>query len=228
MAKPCLKGATADGLITLELKNDLLLTKLPGEPDAMTWGTLHTSDRQFERDLDQARQIAVMVPQQRWYAVFTLPKNEKSVIKHLELRNVESFLPTYEIDKIWKNRQRVKLVLPLFPTYLFVRINQWERARVLQTPGVLQIVGNGRSDVYLPDAEMEFLRSGLNGRKVEPYPEFATGARVRIKSGVLQGVEGVLVRKRTGLRFVLAIDLINQRAAVEIDADDLELVLARA
>jgi transcription antitermination factor NusG len=75
---------------------------------------------------------------------------------------------------------------------------------------------------------MEFLRSGLNGRRVEPFREFAAGTRVRIKSGVLQGVEGVLVRKRAGLRFVLAIDLINQRAAVEIDADDLELVLARA
>ncbi len=194
----------------------------------MAWATLHTSDRQFERDIDPARQMSVMVPERRWYAVFTLPKNEKAVIRHLGLRNVESFLPTYEVDRVWKNRQRVTLVLPLFPTYLFVRINQWERARVLQAPGVVQIVGNGRNDVYLPDAEMEFLRSGLNGRKVEPFPEFAAGARVRIKSGVLQGVEGVLVRKRTGLRFVLAIDLINQRAAVEIDANDLEVVLARA
>ncbi len=189
---------------------------------------MHYTDRQFQHNLDSATQAAVMMPQPRWYAIFTLPRNEKSVIRHLELREVQAFLPTYELDKVWKNRQRVKTVLPLFPSYLFVRITQWERARVLQTPGVVHIVGNGRNDVHLPDADVEFLRSGLNGRRVEPFHEFATGSRVRIKSGVLQGVQGVLVRKRAGLRFVLSIDLINQQAAVEIDADDLELVLARA
>ncbi len=194
----------------------------------MTWERQYTSYGQFDRTVDPAAQAAIIFPQPRWYAVFTLPRNEKSVIRHLQLRNVESFLPTYEVEKVWKNRQRVKVVQPLFPTYLFVRITQRERAKVLQSPGVVQIVGNSRNDIYLPDAEMEFLRSGLKGRKVEPFLELAAGSKVRIKSGVLQGVQGVLVRKRAGLRFVLAIDLINQQAAVEIDAEDLELLVADA
>lgn len=194
----------------------------------MTWSTQHTIQQQFERKVDAATQAAILLSQPHWYAVFTLPRNEKSVIRHLALREVEAFLPTYEVEKVWKNRQRVKVVLPLFPSYLFVRIGPWDRARVLQAPGVVQIVGNGRNDVYLPDAEIEFLRSGLKGRKVEPFHELVAGTKVRIKSGVLQGVEGVLVRKRAGLRFVLSIDLINQQAAVEIDADDLEPVLAQA
>lgn len=190
---------------------------------------LQAPDRRFEQEIiDPARRVAVMMPQMRWYAVFTLPRNEKSVIKHLGIRDIESFLPTCEVVKVWKNRQRVKLLLPLFPSYVFVRINLWDRVKVLQTPGVVQIVGNGRHDAYLSDTEVEFLRSGLNGRRVEQFREFATGARVRIRSGALQGIEGILVRKRAGLRFVLAIDLINQRASVEIDADDLEVVLARA
>jgi len=53
-----------------------------------------------------------------WYAVFTVPQNEKSVVRHLNLRAVESFLPTYETIRVWKNRQRMKIVLPLFPCYL--------------------------------------------------------------------------------------------------------------
>ncbi|MFY9853650.1 MAG: UpxY family transcription antiterminator, partial [Terracidiphilus sp.] len=77
-----------------------------------------------------------------WHAVFTVPQHEKSVVKHLDLREVESFLPVYETVRVWKNRQRMKLILPLFPTYLFVHINFRERAKVLQSPGVLQIVGN--------------------------------------------------------------------------------------
>jgi transcription antitermination factor NusG len=190
--------------------------------------TLYASDRQFERQIDLDRQMAVKALQRSWFAVFTLPKNEKAVVKHLSLRSVETFLPTYEDVRVWKNRQRVNVVLPLFPSYLFVRINRWERVKVLQSPGVLHIVGNGRDDVSLSDAEVEFLRSGLNGRKIEPFGDFVVGERVRIKSGLMQGVEGVLVRKKAKLRFVLAINLIKQYAAVEIDADDLELVLARA
>ena len=190
--------------------------------------TLYPSDLQFERQIDLDAKISVARLQRRWFAVFTVPKNEKTVVKHLGLRSVESFLPTYEDVRTWKNRQRVNVVRPLFPSYLFVHINRWERVKVLQSPGVLHIVGNGRNDVPLSEAELEFLRSGLNGRKIEPFDDLIVGERVRIKSGIMQGVEGVLVRKKAKLRFVLAIDLIKQHAAVEIDADDLELVLARA
>jgi transcription antitermination factor NusG len=161
-----------------------------------------------------------------WFAVFTVPQNEKSVVKHLSLREVESFLPTYETVRVWKNRQRMKIVLPLFPSYLFVHINSRERAKVLQSPGVLHIVGNGREHVPLPDAEIEFLRSGLCRQRIEPYHELVVGEKVRIKGGVMQGVCGTLVRKGSGVRFVLTLELINQHAAVQVDAEDLEPLIA--
>jgi transcription antitermination factor NusG len=158
----------------------------------------------------------------RWFAVFTVPQNEKSALKHLEMRDVESFLPTYETLRIWKNRQRKKCVLPLFPSYLFVRIDQCERGKVLQAPGILHIVGNGRHSVPLEDAQVEFLRSGFKGRNLEPYTELVVGAKVRIETGVMQGVEGILVRKSNQFRFVISINLISQYAAVEVDADALK------
>ena len=160
----------------------------------------------------------------RWYAVFTLPQNEKSVVKHLALRDVESFLPTYETIKIWKNRQRVRTLLPLFPTYLFVNIERQQRTRVLESPGVLQIVGSGRHDVPVADEEIEVLRTGVRNCTLEPYREFEVGKRVRIKIGSMEGVEGVLVRKGNGLRFVLSLKLINQSAALEVDVEDLEVL----
>lgn len=159
-----------------------------------------------------------------WYAVFTTPQNERSAVRHLGLRDIESFLPTYETMHVWKNRQRVHLVLPLFPCYLFVRISSRERGRVLQSPGVLRIVGGGKEQLSVPDATIEFLRSELCGRKIEPYNELVVGQKVRIKSGSMQGLQGVLVRKNNNLRFVLTVDLINQHAAVEISADNLEPV----
>lgn len=161
-----------------------------------------------------------------WYAVFTVPKNEKSVLKHLALRSVESFLPTYESTHTWKNRQRVQITLPLFPSYLFVHIDLSERIKVLQSPGVLHIVGNGRNHIPLERAEMEFLRWGFQGRRIEPYRELVVGRKVRIKTGVMEGIVGTLVRKNSSLRFVLSLNLINQHASVEVDADCLEPVVA--
>jgi transcription antitermination factor NusG len=162
----------------------------------------------------------------KWHAVFTYPQHEKSVARQLDIREIESFLPTYETNRVWKNRQRVKIVLPLFPTYLFAHINSAQRAKVIQSPGVLQIVGNGRESIAIPDREIEFLRSGYCKHRIEPFHELVVGQTVRVKSGVMQGVEGTLVRKSDSMRFVLTLKLINQHAAVQVNAEDLELLSA--
>jgi transcription antitermination factor NusG len=162
----------------------------------------------------------------KWYAVYTVPQHEKSALKQLDIREIESFLPTYETVRVWKNRQRMKLILPLFPTYLFVHINSRERAKVLQSPGVLQIVGNSREYVPLPDSEVEFLCSDFCRQRIEPYRDLVIGEKVRIKSGVMQGLQGTLVRKSNSLRFVLTLELINQHAAIQVDAEDLEPIVA--
>src|SRR5579863_5464336 len=120
-----------------------------------------------------------------WYAVFTVPQHEKSALRYLEMLALESFLPTYEVTRVWKNRQRKKVILPLFPTYLFVHIKSNERAKVLHSPGVIQIVGNGKGQVPLPDSEIALLRQGLGGRSVEPYRELVIGEKVRIRRGVM-------------------------------------------
>jgi transcription antitermination factor NusG len=176
----------------------------------------------LESGFRPAAQSGIASIERNWYAVFTLPQNEKSTIKHLALREVEAFLPTYETLRVWKNRQKVKVVLPLFPTYLFVHIDPRERVRVLQTPGVIHIVGSHGNPVAISNAEIDLLRSGFCGKKVEPYADLVVGERVRIRSGPMQGVVGTLVRRKGGVRFVLAIEMIHQNAAIEIDADYLE------
>jgi transcription antitermination factor NusG len=167
---------------------------------------------------------SVTAPERLWYAVFTLSQNERSAARHLEACEIESFVPTYESVRVWKNRQRVKVVQALFPTYLFVRMSSMEHSTVLRTPGVRRIVGNHKGPSPLPGAEIEFLRSQIIGEKIEPYTDLVIGERVRIKCGAMRGLEGVLVRKKNSLRFVLTIELINQHAAVEVAADELESI----
>lgn len=159
-----------------------------------------------------------------WYAVFTRPQNEKSTAKHLLLREMESFLPVYETVHRWKNRQKARLSLPLFPCYIFVRISEHERGRVLSTPGVLKIVGNGRGPIPVPDSTVDFLRSDYGTKHLQPYPALAVGTRVRIRSGAMRGLQGTLVRKNNNFRFVLTIEPVNLNAAIEIGLEDLEAI----
>jgi transcription antitermination factor NusG len=157
-----------------------------------------------------------------WFAAYTNSHHEKRVASHFAERQIESFLPLYATRHRWKNRCEMNLELPLFPNYVFVRIDSRERVRVLEVPGVLSLVGFGRTLAPLPDFEIEALRSGLGQRKIEPHPYLVIGERVRIKAGPMTGMEGVLVRKKNNFRVVLALDVIMQCVAVEVDADDLE------
>ena len=188
--------------------------------------SLQTISQTFGDQVSLNSTITGSARDRNWYAVYTVPQHEKSALKHLDLREIESFLPVYETVRVWKNRQRMKLILPLFPTYLFVHITFRERVKVLQSPGVLQIVGSKRECAYLSDSEVELLRSGCSRQKIEPYRDLVIGERVRIKSGVMQGLQGTLVRKCNSLRFVLTIELINQHAAIQVDAEDLEQIVA--
>jgi transcription antitermination factor NusG len=185
---------------------------------------IHSSRTEQCRDFprEHGASQAAEAAGRHWYAVYTVPQNEKTVARHLGQREIEAFVPTYEIVRVWKNRQRAHLVLPLFPCYLFARINHRERGKVLGSPGVLRIVGSRREPVPVPDETIEFLRSDLNAGKFEPYRELVVGERVRIKTGSLQGLEGTLVRKSNHLRFVVSVAMINQHAAIEVRPDQLE------
>lgn len=160
-----------------------------------------------------------------WYAAFTSPRHEKRVEQYLRQREVEHYLPVYRSPRVWRNGLKVVLDLPLFPGYIFVRINRTERVRVLEVPGVLTIVGGTAGEMApLPETEIEALRSGLYLRQAEPHPLLTVGQRARIRSGALAGLEGIVVRRKNGLRFVLTMDLIMQSIAVEVDGSELEPV----
>jgi transcription antitermination factor NusG len=161
-----------------------------------------------------------------WYAIYTLPQNERSVARYLEHFEVETFLPVCESVRRWKNRQSVRIVEAVFPSYVFARIHLRDQGLVLRAPGVRRIIGNGRGPLPLRSAEIDFMRSETWRDRIEPYQELAVGERVRITQGFMQGLEGVLVRKKNALRFVLTLELINQNAAVEVSASDLESAAA--
>lgn len=161
----------------------------------------------------------------QWFAVCTASRHEKKVSTQLIDRQVECFLPLYRAVHHWKNRIQAALELPLFPSYVFVRILFSDNAKVvLSVPGVLSFVGSSREAWPLRDFEIEALRSGLNDRKPEPHPYLVIGDRARIMTGALAGMEGVLIEKRNGLRVVLTLDQIMGSVSVEVSLHELERI----
>ncbi len=157
----------------------------------------------------------------RWYAAYTCANHEKQVAAQLVERGVEHFLPLYETVHRWKDR-RVRLQLPLFPGYIFVRLGLADRLRVLQVPSVVRLVGfGGGLPAVLPDQEIEILRCGLNADlRAQPHPYLSVGRRVRLTRGPLAGLEGILQRRKGSCRVVLSVDLIQRSLVVEVDVGD--------
>jgi transcription antitermination factor NusG len=169
---------------------------------------------------------AISLPQPlgevHWYALWTAPRHEKKVVQHLQGRNVEVFLPVYQAEREWKKRPMIVVDLPLFPGYVFARIDRSARGIVLGTPGVHSIVGNGKQHLPVSDAEISILRSSLPQVNPEPHPFLDCGANIVICRGALKGMEGVLVRKKGAQRVVISITSIHRAFSVEVDAVDLK------
>jgi transcription antitermination factor NusG len=157
-----------------------------------------------------------------WFAVFTTPRHEKRVEEHLRIREIESFLPLCRTRRQWKDGSKGILYLPLFSSYVFVKIGRTERVPVLSVPGVISIVGGGRDSSSVDEAYIHFLREGLQQGTIEPHPYLASGTRVRIRSGVMVGMEGILLRQKNDFRVVLTLEMIMKSVKVEVEMDNIE------
>ena len=138
-----------------------------------------------------------------WWALYTRHQHEKVVAEMLSVKGFDVFLPLYESIRRWKDRRKV-LALPLFPGYVFVRGGLDRRLDVVTTPGVHMILYRGDHVAVVPDEEIEAIQRAVAGpHRIEPHPFLKCGARVRVIRGALEGVEGILVRKKNcaGLSF---------------------------
>jgi transcription antitermination factor NusG len=165
--------------------------------------------------------------QASWCAIYTRHQHEKTVSEMLQVKGFEVFLPLYESVRRWKDRKKV-LSLPLFPGYVFIRGAIEHRLPVLTTPGVHMIISSGERVATIPEEEIDAIRRTVEGPyRVEPHPFLRCGERVRVVRGSLEGVEGVLTRKKNLYRLVLSVEMLAQSVAVEIDALDVVPAIQR-
>ena len=159
---------------------------------------------------------------QCWHALYVRHQHEKAIAEILTGRGFEAFAPVYGEVRRWKDRAK-HLVLPLFPCYLFLHGGLRWKALILGIPGVYRFVSIGGKAAEIPAAEVDAVRRAANGaRAVEPHPFLRCGDRVRLRSGSLAGVEGILVRKKGSLRLVLSAEMLERSISVEVDVCEVE------
>jgi len=152
-----------------------------------------------------------------WFALRVRSRHEKVASSVLESKGFEQFLPTYRTRRKWTDRLK-DLELPLFPGYIFCRFHPKSRAGVLDTPGVVDIVGFGKTAAEVDAAEIDALKRVVTSKlSCEPWERLTVGETVRIEDGPLEGLEGKIVEVKKSVRLVLSVTLLQRSVLVEID-----------
>ena len=152
-----------------------------------------------------------------WFALQIRSRWESTVAGLLRAKGLETLLPTYPARRKWSDRLKV-VESPLFPGYIFCRFDVHNRLPILITPGVIAVVGRGKTPVPVDDAEIISIQAAIqSGIHIEPWPYVEIGERVRIKDDVLDGMEGILTTFRGSDRVVISVALLRRSVALEID-----------
>jgi transcription antitermination factor NusG len=158
-----------------------------------------------------------------WYAIYTRHQHERAVGDALAKKGFDVFLPLYQSTRWWKDRRKI-LSLPLFPSYVFIHGEIDRQLQIVTTPGVYSIVTVAGHVAVIPGHEIDAVKRMENSLRVEPHPFLKCGDRVRVFSGPLQGIEGVLVRIRNLFRLVVSVEMLQKSVAVEVEASIVERV----
>jgi len=151
-----------------------------------------------------------------WHAVRVRPRWEKLAANALHCKDYEAFLPLYRKHSQWSDRVK-DIDVPLFPGYVFCRGEFFRRPRLVTTPGVIGILSFNGTPAVIDDHEIEAIKAVLRaGLYAEPWPHLREGQRVRVNSGALTGMEGILIRIKSDFRIVLSVEALCRSVAVEI------------
>jgi transcription termination/antitermination protein NusG len=179
-----------------------------------------------EQLADEGRVVIPEVQGAPWYALRVRPNYEKPVAAALRGKGFQEFLPLIRSKRQWSDRVKI-MDLPLFPGYLFCRLNLDERLPLLTTPGFLYLVGVGKNPEPVDDKEIAGIQSVLrSGLTVTPWPNLVVGQKVRLMHGPLRGLDGVLTRIANRHRIYVSVTLLKRSISVEVDPEWVQPVSA--
>ena len=154
-----------------------------------------------------------------WFALQVRSRYEQIVTAHLDGKGYEWFLPLYKNRSRWSDRLK-EVERPLFPGYLFCRLNPLYRLPILTIPGVVLIVGTAKTPLPIDETEIAAIQTAVkSGLPSQPLQFLRIGERVRMNYGPLAGLEGILLDFRGRNHLVLSVTLLHRSIAVQVEND---------
>lgn len=160
-----------------------------------------------------------------WYAIYTTPKSEKKIASHLVKFGIETFLPIVPRLRIWSDRKKT-LEMPLFPSYLFVRIEYWkDRNHFYNLPGFVRFVFENSKVAVFPENDIEtvkiFVKEYPDTLEASKLEMSKPGTELVVKSGSFKGKKVVVIKKGNSANLLVRFPSLGAVASVSIPIDDL-------
>lgn len=139
-----------------------------------------------------------------WMAIYTKPRSEKKVAERLEKADIEVYCPLQTTLKQWSDRKK-KVKIPIFPSYVFVKVDEKGREKVLQDFGVLNFVFWQGRPAVIKEEEIDVIKEHLEESRSETE---IIGDEITITQGVLSGTKGK-IKEIQGNKIILTIESIG-------------------
>ena len=157
-----------------------------------------------------------------WYVLHVKPRTEKRVFAFLVGYKCFRYLPTWtKVTKV--QRRKVRTVLPLFPGYVFTRLDADERRKMLQTNLIVQTIPVPRPREMIHQLR-QINRAARGALELHAVNPFKVGELVRVKSGPFRGLEGYIRREGADATIVVNLEILGQAVATSISPADCEKV----
>jgi len=164
----------------------------------------------------------------QWFALRVKSRHEKTVALAVRHKGFEEFLPLYRWRQTWSDRFKW-VEMPLFPGYVFCRLDPENRLPLLTIPGAIDFVSLGKNPAPIEETEIASVQAAVRSEiAAEPCSFLDNGHRVRLKRGPLAGLEGYLVEATPQPRIVVSLTLLRRSIAVDIDNQWVEPIVLSA
>jgi transcription antitermination factor NusG len=159
-----------------------------------------------------------------WFIFYTYPKSEKVIKKELEKFNYQIYLPLQKVQRQWKDRKKT-IEVPLFSNYIFVRTLRENIYHILDFPKIVKYVAFEGKPATLKERDLDFINTACSYNLNISVSNLKKGEKIRIKSGVLKGYEGILIEHDGRKRFGLQLKEMNQIAFIDLNNTRFERIL---
>ena len=100
-----------------------------------------------------------------WHVIYTKPRAEKKVEERLNNLGIKAYCPVKEEIKQWSDRKK-KILVPVLPSMVLVYIDEKERNKVFDIPGVVRYMFWLKKHAVVNEDEVKSLKSLLTQNNI--------------------------------------------------------------